>query len=68
MKLKYIFFQYPRLFSLGVVSHEGPSEKTMQNTHFTLTFHAIGWSEKQTEPTDQYTQKPNKKMIAKVRS
>ena len=62
------FFQFPRLFSLGFVSHEGPSESSMQNTEFLMTFNGEGWGkdEKLVEPTDQYKSPPSKTMKTRV--
>lgn len=38
----------------------------MENTHFSITFKAQGWPEKLSEPTDNHTDPPTKKMITKV--
>jgi len=37
-----------------------------KSTHFSLTFKASGWTEKLSEPTDEHTDPPNKKVITKV--
>lgn len=49
-----------------MISHEGPKKEAMENSHFSITFIAKGWSEKLTEPTDQHKDAPNKEMITKV--
>ncbi|XP_065072442.1 saccharopine dehydrogenase-like oxidoreductase [Ochlerotatus camptorhynchus] len=63
-----LLLKYPRLFSAGFVSHEGPSEETMKNTEFTMYFKGEGWNrdEEQLEPSDQYKVPPNKKLKVKV--
>lgn len=38
----------------------------MENTHFSITFKANGWTEKLGEPGDNHTDPPNKEMITKV--
>jgi hypothetical protein len=38
----------------------------MENTHFSITFIAKGWTEKLAEPTDQHKNSVNKEMITKV--
>lgn len=59
-------FQYPKIFSFGLASHEGPSEEQAENTYFSFTFFGEGWEEKLSEPTDSHIEAPNKKLIAKV--
>lgn len=61
-----LLLKYPGFFTAGLVSHEGPSEESMQNTHFSWTLCAEGWKEKLTEPSDQHATSPNKKMVVKV--
>ncbi|XP_037913303.1 saccharopine dehydrogenase-like oxidoreductase [Hermetia illucens] len=65
---RHLLLSYPGLFSLGFISHEGPSEEKMKKTKFSITLYAEGWSkeDKLAEPTDKYTIPTNKKMIAKV--
>lgn len=57
---------YPKIFSLGFVSHDGPTEESMENTKFEMVFNGQGWKEKLTEPTDQYKEPMNKKVVTKV--
>ncbi|XP_058793856.1 saccharopine dehydrogenase-like oxidoreductase [Phymastichus coffea] len=61
-----LLLKYPKFFSLGLISREGPKPEIMENAHFSITFIAKGWTEKLTEPTDQYEDPPNKEMITKV--
>lgn len=63
-----LLLKYPRLFSAGFVSHEGPSEKTMENTTFAIYFKGEGWNrdQDQLEPSDQFKVPPNKKLKVKV--
>lgn len=49
-----------------MASHEGPKPELMDNTHFSITFIAKGWTEKLSEPTDQHKDPPNKELITKV--
>jgi len=63
-----LLLNYPKLFSFGTVSGEGPTEEKMENTNYSLTFSGYGWpkEEKLAEPTDQHTTKPSKKLVTKV--
>ncbi|XP_037946560.1 saccharopine dehydrogenase-like oxidoreductase [Teleopsis dalmanni] len=63
-----LLLDYPRLFTFGFVSHEGPSEIVMNNTHFSFTIKALGWAKSSNlaEPTDQYKDAPNKSVVVKV--
>lgn len=63
-----LLLNYPKIFSLGFASHEGPSEEKSNAVHFKITIKANGWpsSEKLAEPTDQFKDPPSKNMIAKV--
>ncbi|ETN67050.1 saccharopine dehydrogenase domain-containing protein [Anopheles darlingi] len=63
---KQLLLNYPRLFSLGLVSHEGPSDQAMNNVDFALYFEGKGWEEKLASPTDKYTTPPNKVIRTKV--
>ena len=69
MKLIILSFenpQYPKFFSGGMASREGPSEEAMEGSHFSITFKAVGWTEKLSEPTDKHKDPPNKELITKV--
>lgn len=63
-----LLLKYPNLFSMGFVSHEGPTEESMKNTKFSITFHGQGWPKEETlsEPTDQPTTLPSKKIVTRV--
>lgn len=61
-----LLLRFPRLFSLGFVSHEGPSEKDMEATTFSMAMQGRGWAEKLSSATDQYTDAPDKKIAIKV--
>lgn len=59
-------FQYPKFFSAGMASHEGPKLEAMENLHFSITFKASGWKEKLAEPSDEHVDPPNKEIVTKV--
>ncbi|KAJ9586613.1 hypothetical protein L9F63_019806 [Diploptera punctata] len=43
-----------------------PTEKTRENSKYIATLFAEGWKEKASEPDEQHTTPPNKKVVAKV--
>lgn len=63
-----LLLQYPKFFTLGFVSHEGPSEENMKKSKFSMTFFGQGWSKEEalSEPTDQHTTLPSKKIVTRV--
>lgn len=63
-----LLLKYPKIFSLGFVSHEGPTEESMKNTKFSMTFYGQGWPKEEAlaEPSDQHTTPPSKKIITRV--
>ncbi|XP_014231061.1 saccharopine dehydrogenase-like oxidoreductase isoform X3 [Trichogramma pretiosum] len=61
-----LLLKHPKLFSLGLISHENPRQETIENTWFSVTLVAKGWSEKLADPLDQHKEPPNKEMITKV--
>lgn len=63
-----LLLDYPKLFSLGFFSHEGPTEETMKNTKFSITFFGQGWPKEESlpEPSDQHTTLPSKKLVTRV--
>lgn len=63
-----LLLKYPKIFSLGFVSHDGPSEETMKNSKFSITFFGQGWPKEEalSEPTDQHTTPPSKKIVTRV--
>ncbi|KAL2717694.1 saccharopine dehydrogenase-like oxidoreductase isoform X2 [Vespula squamosa] len=61
-----LLLKYPELFTWGIVSHEEPSEETLNKLEMSLTFLAHGWTEKLSEPSDVHSDLPNKEMVTKV--
>ncbi|XP_022908076.1 saccharopine dehydrogenase-like oxidoreductase [Onthophagus taurus] len=61
-----LLLKYPRFFSYGIFSPEGPSEERQEATIFNLKLHGKGWSEKLKDPLLQPDSPPNKEIIAKV--
>lgn len=62
-----LLLKYPTFFSGGYISHEGGKPEVLENTHFSITFRAVGWSEKLTEPTDVRKEPPNQTLITEVK-
>lgn len=60
-----LLLNYPKLFSLGLVSHEGPSEDTRLNTYFQTTFHGEGWDTPQSADSSP-SELPKSVMITKL--
>lgn len=63
-----LLLRYPKAFSLGAVSHEGPTEDSMEKSEFAVYFKGEGWTkdEELLEPSDQYKIPPNKHIKMKV--
>lgn len=63
-----LLLNYPKVFSLGFVSHEGPTEEKMKKTKFSITFYGDGWPKEEalSEPTDSHTTPPSKKLVTRV--
>lgn len=63
-----LLLRFPTLFSIGMVSCDGPSDEIMQNTRFSFTFYGKGWpkEEKLAEPSDRHNTKPTRELITKV--
>ncbi|XP_031631125.1 saccharopine dehydrogenase-like oxidoreductase [Contarinia nasturtii] len=63
-----LLLKYPKFFSLGFISHEGPTEEQMKNTKFSITFYGQGWPKEDAlaESTDQHTTMPSKKIVTRV--
>jgi hypothetical protein len=57
-----LLLKYPKLFSLGIISHESPTRAQLEQIKFSFTMIASGWKEKLTEPTDEHVEAPNKKL------
>ncbi|RZF42175.1 hypothetical protein LSTR_LSTR004324 [Laodelphax striatellus] len=62
--MRKLLLKYPGPFSLGTVSHKGPSEEEMNNVVFHMTFHGRGWSEKNIEK--DHSAPPNKEMTMRL--
>ncbi|XP_071963086.1 saccharopine dehydrogenase-like oxidoreductase [Antedon mediterranea] len=54
--------KYPRVFSFGAFSHDGPSRQQMAKSSFTFTFYTEGFSSKQVEEKGKH----DLKMVTKV--
>ncbi|XP_062705548.1 saccharopine dehydrogenase-like oxidoreductase [Aedes albopictus] len=60
-----LLLKYPRFFSAGLVSREGPSEEALKNTEFNIYIVGEGWDrvKNRLEPSDE---SPNKQLIVRV--
>lgn len=58
---------YPRFFSGGTVSKEGPSKAMTEETNFEMTLVGRGWTQKLAKPTDTPEQPPNRKVTVVVK-
>lgn len=58
--------KYPRFFSWGSVSHDGPTREQMAQTSFTMTFVGEGWKERLSSPSDQYQTTPDTNIRVEV--
>ncbi|XP_061388532.1 saccharopine dehydrogenase-like oxidoreductase [Musca vetustissima] len=59
-----LLLKYPRLFSFGFVSHEGPSEAAMERTYFAMTMKALGWPK--TDNNNPPSGAPTKSLMVRV--
>ncbi|XP_047518020.1 saccharopine dehydrogenase-like oxidoreductase isoform X1 [Pieris napi] len=59
--IRNLFLNHPRVFTLGAITREGPSEEVMNSTIFSFVLFGEGWS----EGTD-ITTPPDKKLAVKV--
>ncbi|EAT45886.1 AAEL002882-PA [Aedes aegypti] len=60
-----LLLKYPRFFSAGLVSHEGPSEEALKNTEFTIYIVGEGW-DRSGNQLDSFEEPPNKRLVVKV--
>ncbi|XP_065343799.1 saccharopine dehydrogenase-like oxidoreductase [Cloeon dipterum] len=60
-----LLLSYPKLFSFGFVSHEGPTEESRKETKFAITFVGEGWAEKKADG-NQHTSAPDTRVVTKV--
>ncbi|KAF5285442.1 hypothetical protein FQA39_LY16696 [Lamprigera yunnana] len=63
---KKLLLKYPKIFTMGYVSHERPNEETMTTTNLNMFFYGKGWSEEFENIQDQSTIPPNKSILAKL--
>lgn len=61
-----LLLSYPKFFSFGLTSHEGPKEETNENAMFEMTFRGEGWKETQPDPTTTFDLPTNKKITTRV--
>lgn len=63
-----LLLKYSRQATFGFCSHEGPTDKFLDDTTFSLTFYGCGWSAKTkvNEETNQYDVSPNVNVVTKV--
>uniref|UniRef100_A0A1A9W2U6 Saccharopine dehydrogenase NADP binding domain-containing protein n=1 Tax=Glossina brevipalpis TaxID=37001 RepID=A0A1A9W2U6_9MUSC len=63
-----LLLKYPKFFSMGMISHEGPSESRMERTHFSLTMKALGWpkSERNSNSLKELRETPTKTLTVKI--
>lgn len=64
---RWLLLKYPRVFSYGFFSHEGPTPAQMAQTKFSMTFVAHGYPNGRRLPAEeQHTSAPNLKMVAQI--
>ncbi|XP_037940789.1 saccharopine dehydrogenase-like oxidoreductase [Teleopsis dalmanni] len=56
-----LLLKCPKCFTLGIISHEGPTEAIRKAHNFQLTFKAKGWTS-----DELIGDKPNKEIVARV--
>ncbi|XP_059479914.1 saccharopine dehydrogenase-like oxidoreductase [Neocloeon triangulifer] len=61
-----LLLAYPKLFSCGFVSHEGPTEESRKSTKFSITFVGEGWTEKNNVDGNQHSSPPDTRVVTKV--
>lgn len=63
-----LLLSHPKIFSLGFFSREGPSDETMKNTKFSITFYGDGWPKEEalSDPSEKHTTPPTKKLVTRV--
>ncbi|XP_037946863.1 saccharopine dehydrogenase-like oxidoreductase isoform X1 [Teleopsis dalmanni] len=70
--MRIFLLKYPRIFSLGYASHDGPKEFYSENLIFDITLNAVGWSSIDDEANLTNTQflsqwgLPRKRMTIKI--
>uniref|UniRef100_A0A1A9ZQ48 Saccharopine dehydrogenase-like C-terminal domain-containing protein n=1 Tax=Glossina pallidipes TaxID=7398 RepID=A0A1A9ZQ48_GLOPL len=63
-----ILLKYPKFFSMGLISHDGPSESQMERTYFSLTMKALGWPkpERTSNSVKEFRDPPTKTLTVKI--
>ncbi|XP_011863789.1 PREDICTED: probable mitochondrial saccharopine dehydrogenase-like oxidoreductase At5g39410 [Vollenhovia emeryi] len=61
-----LILKYPSLFTLGFISDKNPNLEAWKSITISFTMRARGWTEMLAEPTNKYTNPPNKEVITKV--
>lgn len=63
-----LLLKYPRQATFGVCSPEGPSDKFLEESTFSLTFYGRGWcpKDKVDDETKQHDGSPNVNVVTKV--
>ncbi|XP_055328322.1 saccharopine dehydrogenase-like oxidoreductase [Paramacrobiotus metropolitanus] len=61
-----LLLKYPKVFSMGFFSHEGPTEEQMRNTSFRMEIVGRGYSQKLSSPDEVHTAVPDKRIVAEV--
>jgi len=57
---------YPRLFSLGMFSHTGPTRKQMAGTSFTMKFVGSGYTSHLNDVAMQHTDTPTARIVTQI--
>ncbi|KAG7306511.1 hypothetical protein JYU34_009150 [Plutella xylostella] len=63
---RYLLMKYPRLFTLGYMSHKGPSKRNRNDTKFSFVFTGKGWTEKPKADENKKVEPFNKTVCVKV--
>jgi hypothetical protein len=58
-----LLLKHPKIFTLGFISHEGPSEESMNHAKFDMIIYGEGWDENEKDIAEK---PPTKKMKVKV--
>lgn len=61
-----LLLDYPKFFSFGKVSHEGPSQETMEKSKFSMHLFGRGWSPQVAVPSQGYPLPPTKEIYVRV--
>jgi len=61
-----LLLTFPKLFSMGAASHEGPPEHNMNHTQFIFLFVGNGWKDKSSDGSSRPNGDPVKTQVTKV--